>query len=220
MIAAEEPINLVKCSDEECKRHTRGIDFEQIIHLLGIYGIEPGFDYQTTAIDKELSVLYYRTGDMIRARLKTKYLSKFEAEIRISGKRLSICNIGKKPEAGSCIALKLLVAMLNTAAKLDFQSIDLWALGGKGYNGVVVWGLLGFTPIEPKVLDILDDLMKRTGASTLWELLTTDEGRNLWVSHVRDWEGEFVLDNPLNVECLKKAIARKGLDREGVKLFL
>lgn len=220
MVSAEKPIDLFKCSDDECKRHTRGIGFEQIIRLLGIYGIEPGFDYNTSASNKELSVLYYGNGDIIRARLKTKHLSKFEVEIRISGKHITICNIEKKPEAGSCIALKLLVEMLNTAAKLDFESIDLWALGGKDYDGVVVWGLLGFTPIDFKVVDILDDLKKKTGASCLYELLTTDEGRNLWLTHVTDWDGQFLLNDPLNIESLKNAISRKGLDGEGIKLFL
>jgi hypothetical protein len=220
MVSAEEPIDLFKCTDEECKRHTRGIGFEQIIRLLGVYGIEPGFDFRTSALNKELSVLYYGTGDMIRVKLKTKHLSKFEVQIRISGKRITICNIEKKPASGRCIALKLLVEMLNTAAKLDFKRVDLWALGGKDYDGVIVWGLLGFTPIDFKVVEMLDDFREKTGASCLYELLITDEGRNLWLTHVTDWDGEFLLDDPLNVECLKKAISRKGLDGEGVKLLL
>jgi len=154
---------------------------EEVIALTGIYGIEKSFK-NITVVQFEgyypaltISITLDKIGlELIRRiRFDERYIYNDKFKVREEFRQQGH-------------ALRMLENQIDVATSSGFDDLRCWAYGGahvdpKIFCGHIIWAKLGFTPFDRSIEEFADwlKLNKRT-ETTMQQLMSTDNGRELW----------------------------------------
>ncbi|MBS1509381.1 MAG: hypothetical protein JST86_00955 [Bacteroidetes bacterium] len=198
-------------NSKNCKRLT-GFAFDEILSLTGIFGIHNKAQL--------LSAKYGQAdieGKIVNIEFETDLLEEFVVRIDLREKNIKIekfISTGKEKE----LTFRSLISLVENAVKLGFKKIILDAYGGKGaekkYTGFFVWAKYGFRMSSAKDRKFFKEKMIELNRKELsiFELVHTPDGLELWIEHGKDWLGEFNLSpNSISMKNFKKIRKTKGL---------
>ena len=203
-------------TSDNCYRLT-GIDYIDLLALTGIFGIHSKAEFIELVEKEKIIYTAYQEDGITKVGFITPIIEELWIEI-VSEEEIYNA-LFKLLVKGKNYGFRRLLEEVKNARKLGFERITLWAYGSYDeltyWDGYIVWGKYGFLMYKPDEIADFDQLMISVGrpeCKDINDLVSTDNGTNLWKQLGKAWYGKFDLHVPSRSNDICEAYRlKKGL---------